>query len=115
MLFHPALRIQSCKWLSIQSAHRREQESKVVTSGISAEQRGQFLAAGIALTAFAVAAYFAYLGHPTEGAIICGADLVALVWVFIMGKKKANDELKEKTTLMKQVTNPGNARQMTKK
>ena len=80
----------------IQSAHRQSLEKKAIGGDTWRSNLGLFAGFIVAVTGWAACAYFAYLGHPTQGAIVAGADLVALVGVFVYGTKSRKAERTQK-------------------
>ena len=79
-----------------QSKHRREMERRVIRSQIIQSYIGQSSALLIALTFLAAAIWCISNGHDVAGSIIGSVDLVALVTIFIQGKKSQKENLAEK-------------------
>lgn len=79
-----------------QSDHRREIETKVITSQISQSSRGQVFGFTIGLVGLGLAFTAALLGHETFATILAAIDIVGLVSVFVIGKREQEKDLKEK-------------------
>lgn len=71
----------------------KEQESAhevtilTVTETAADIKRGQILAFLVTISAFAVAAFLGFLGHPTAAAVVGGTTIVGLVSAFIKGRQ----------------------------
>lgn len=70
-----------------QSAHRIEQESRVIRANTRDSLLGIVSGLTISISAFIVAGIGFYLGHPAAAATICTVDLAAIVGVFVYGTK----------------------------
>lgn len=79
-----------------QSNHRISIENKVVESNIANEKRGQVFAFILALVVIGGAIVLLYTGHDITGFGALLLALVSLVTVFVVGKKKGQQELAEK-------------------
>jgi len=69
-----------------EAEHRRDYNLRVLAATRWETTLGQVFALIVALAAFAVAAYLAYLGHPTASAFFGAATVGGLVAVFIQGR-----------------------------
>ena len=79
-----------------QQQHRHELEATVVKGNVSSETRGQYIGAIIAVVVLGSGTYLAAIGHAITGSIFVGVDLVALVSVFVLGKRAQRQELEKK-------------------
>ena len=79
-----------------QSQHRETMEAAVVHSNILSQKRGSWFGFIIAMTAILGGIYLIKLGLHTEGLSAIIGSLVALAAVFIYGKKKEGEELRQK-------------------
>lgn len=75
-----------------QGAHRRELESTIVHGSERRANRGQILGFVIALIFLAASVWVILAGYPVPGLILGGADLVALVTVFVIGRRTENGD-----------------------
>lgn len=71
-----------------QSAHRIELEGLVIRSDIRKSERGQWFGLVVALAGLAAAVILGISGHEIAGGIIGSVDLVALVGIFVYGRKQ---------------------------
>ena len=85
-----------------QERHRQELEAAVVQAGIRSQRLGLHYGLAIAVVAFVVAAFVAYIGHPIEGTFLGTVDLVGLAGVFVYGSREQRAERREKAALMAQ-------------
>jgi len=81
-----------------QQAHRQGLENRVVDSNIALAQRGQVLGFVIGLVGIAAAAVLVLLDHVWPGLTIFFGDVVALVGVFVYGRRAGKRELRVKDT-----------------
>ena len=58
-----------------------------VRAAVADNRRGQVFGFLVALAAFGTASYLGYLGHGTAAAIVGGGTVVALVTVFVTGRR----------------------------
>jgi uncharacterized membrane protein len=72
-----------------QGSHRRDMERTIVEGGVRGAVRGQIFGLVIGLFGLAAATVCVVSGHGTAGTIIGTVDLVALVSVFVIGKRRA--------------------------
>ena len=68
-------------------ASAREVEGIAVRAVTADNRRGQIFGFLVALVAFGTASYPGYLGHGTAAAIVGGGTVVALVTVFVTGRR----------------------------
>lgn len=68
-------------------ASAREVEGIAVQAATADNRRGQTFGFLVALAAFGTAGYLGYLGHGTAAAIVGGGTVVALVTVFVTGRR----------------------------
>ncbi len=73
-----------------------ELERSVIAADIRSRYVGQVFALVIALAFLAGACFFAYKGHPVEGAALAGVSLAGLVSVFVSGRALQAKERVEK-------------------
>lgn len=83
-----------------QSKHRQQMEAKVVNANIDAQRRGSWQGFVVAMFGLGVAAYLAKLGYPWVAGTLAGGDLLALVGVFVYGKREQRREREQKFNLM---------------
>jgi len=76
-----------------QSAHRIELEGCVIRSDIRKSERGQWFGLIVALSGLAAAVALGIAGHGVAGGIIGSVDLVALVGIFVYGRKQKTKTL----------------------
>ncbi len=76
------------KHMEIQREHRIELEKKALRSSLTQSNTGQYMAFFIALIFGAGAYDLIKSGHDIAGTILGSVDLVGLVSVFILGKRK---------------------------
>jgi uncharacterized membrane protein len=88
-----------------QSAHREAMETAVVDAGIESQARGSWFGFIIAMTAIVGGIYLITIHQSTAGLTAIIGSLVALTAVFVIGKKKATKELKEKSDALAKRTN----------
>jgi uncharacterized membrane protein len=69
-----------------EQAHRHDIQITSVKTGFEIAARGQHYGLAVAILVLTLAAIFAFLGYPVEGAAIATADLVALTAVFVIGR-----------------------------
>lgn len=83
--------------LSIEQArHRMSCETKVVDEKISARKQGMACGLAVALSAFAVSAYFGHLTLQTAAIWAALSPVCGLVATFVVGKRNEREELKVK-------------------
>ena len=68
-------------------ASAREVEGIAVRAATADNRRGQIFGFLVALAAFGTASYLGYLGHGIAAAIVGGGTVVALVTVFVTGRR----------------------------
>ena len=68
-------------------ASAREVEGIAVRAAVADNRRGQVFGFLVALAAFGTASYLGYLGHGAAAAIVGGGTVVALVTVFVTGRR----------------------------
>ncbi len=76
--------------LQRQTAHRLEMEKGVMHEQIKQSNRGQVYGLIVALSFLVAAFVLIALGHGMYGTIIGSIDLVALVTVFVIGRREEN-------------------------
>jgi uncharacterized membrane protein len=79
-----------------QSNHRMELERKVISSQLLESRLGQIFGFVLGLTGLSLGSWVAVAGQPWAGASIAGTTLIGLVGVFVYGRKKQRQNLKEK-------------------
>ncbi len=82
-----------------QARHRQEMEMLYLKGQSERSDRGQWFGLIVALSGFAVAGLLGTQGHAVAAATIVGADLIALVSVFVIGKRAERTELNQKQPL----------------
>ena len=70
-----------------EQASAREVEEIAVRAVTADNRRGQIFGFLVALAAFGTAGWLGYLGHETAAAIVGGGTVVALVTVFVTGRR----------------------------
>ena len=70
-----------------EQASAREVEEIAVRAATADNRRGQIFGFLVALAAFGTAGWLGYLGHETAAAIVGGGTVVALVTVFVTGRR----------------------------
>ena len=70
-----------------EQASAREVEGIAVRAATADNRRGQIFGFLVALAAFGTASWLGYLGHETAAAIVGGGTVVALVTVFVTGRR----------------------------
>ena len=65
----------------------REVEGIAVRAATADSRRGQIFGFLVALAAFGTASFLGYLGHEIAAAIVGGGTVVALVTVFVTGRR----------------------------
>ena len=70
-----------------EQASAREVEGIAVRAATADNRRGQIFGFLVALAAFGTAGWLGYLGHETAAAIVGGGTVVALVTVFVTGRR----------------------------
>jgi uncharacterized membrane protein len=73
-----------------EARHRRDLERKVVGSDVDRARDGQRMAFALAVFFLGASVWLALAGHPVPGTIIGTVDIVALVTVFIVGRREDN-------------------------
>jgi len=76
-----------------QSAHRQKIESEVVTGNVYSQKTGLWLGFILALIVISSGAWLVYTGRAEWGAGFISVPLVALVSVFVLGKRDQNRQL----------------------
>lgn len=71
-----------------EQAWRHESGRTIIAREAEQGTRGQHYALAIALAVLVLAGYFASRGYPWPGALVGGADLTAMVTVFIVGRRQ---------------------------
>lgn len=84
------------KNIEIQRDHRMKMESKVITSNIVQTYLGQAVGFVVAMTAIILGYLLIMNGKEVTGIVSIIGCLVALVGIFVYGKKTQTDELKSK-------------------
>jgi uncharacterized membrane protein len=84
-----------------QSRHRQGLEKTVVNGNVQSETRGQWMGLIICLAIVGGGIFLAHEGRPVLGGGLVGADLVALVGLFIYGKNRQGRELQNKSEQFK--------------
>jgi uncharacterized membrane protein len=79
-----------------QSKHRQSLESKVIESKCNAEKNGPIYGFIICMTAIIGGIFLIYTGKSPEGLASIGGSLAGLVAVFVYGKRKQAQELRDK-------------------
>jgi len=77
-----------------QSAHRQKIESEVVNGNVYSQKTGLWLGFVLALIVISSGAWLVYNGRIEWGAGFIGVPLIALVSVFVLGKRDQNRELR---------------------
>jgi uncharacterized membrane protein len=88
-----------------QSSHREAIETTVVEAGVKSQIRGAWFGFIIAMTAILGGIYLITIHQSTAGLTAIIGSLAALTAVFVIGKKKATRELKEKSDALAKRTN----------
>ena len=70
-----------------EQASAREVEGIAVRAATADNRRGQIFGFLVALAAFGTASFLGYLGHEIAAAIVGGGTVVALVTVFVTGRR----------------------------
>ncbi|MFW6275566.1 MAG: DUF2335 domain-containing protein, partial [bacterium] len=76
-----------------QSDHRMQLEKKVITSQTTQSLLGQIFGFVIAIVFLIAGIYLVVNGHEAAGITIFGLDIVGLVTVFVIGKRKQKKDL----------------------
>ena len=79
-----------------QSIHRMKIENEVILGQVKQSGRGQTFGLIIAFGALVSSVVLALYGHDTVACIIGGGTVIALVSVFVIGKKEQKEKLAEK-------------------
>lgn len=79
-----------------QSNHRIKIENEVILGQVKQSGRGQTFGLIIAFGALTSSVVLAMFGHDTVACIIGGGTVIALVSVFVIGKKEQKEKLEEK-------------------
>jgi uncharacterized membrane protein len=77
-----------------QSVHRQKLESTVVNGNVYSQKTGLWLGFVLALIVISSGAWLVYTGRVEWGAGFISVPLIALVSVFVLGKRDQNRELK---------------------
>jgi uncharacterized membrane protein len=80
-----------------QSEHRQHLEKTVVENQVQESRRGQVYGLIIGLAGLAVCLMLGLQGHDNVAAVVGGGTLVSLVTVFVIGRRKRTEELKDKS------------------
>jgi hypothetical protein len=75
-----------------QQSHRHRMEERAMRSSITLSGAGLVTGFLIGLAGLGAATWMVILNHDTAGIIIGSADLVALVSVFVYGKRRSRNE-----------------------
>jgi uncharacterized membrane protein len=78
-----------------QSAHRQNIESRVINGNIYSQKVGLWLGFVLAFVVISSGAWLVYDGRIAWGAGFIGIPLVALVSVFVLGKRDQNRQLRQ--------------------
>lgn len=78
-----------------QSAHRQKIEADVIEGNISSQKTGLWLGFILALIVILLGAWLVYNGRVGWGAGFVSGPLIALVSVFVIGKRDQNRQLAE--------------------
>lgn len=84
------------EWTREQSLHRMGIEHLAVSEQLKQDTRGQHYGLIIAVLGLVSATVLGALGHEVTASVIGGGTLVALVTVFVTGKKAQRADLEEK-------------------
>jgi uncharacterized membrane protein len=76
-----------------QSAHRQKIESTVINGNVYSQKTGLWLGFVLALIVISSGAWLVYTGHVEWGAGFISVPLIALVSVFVLGKRDQNRQL----------------------
>jgi uncharacterized membrane protein len=79
-----------------QQSHRMQIEKTAVTRQFNQSSTGQWMGFIIGIVVVLIAAYLGVNGERVLAGILGGGDLVALVAVFVLGKRESSKSLKEK-------------------
>lgn len=86
----------------LQSEHRRQLESQVVSSGVRKSERGLMFGLIIGITAIVTGGLCAVLGKEIAASFIGGGGIVGLVSVFVIGSQQQKSERIHKEKLMQE-------------
>lgn len=80
----------------LQANHRRQLEDKVITAQLKESGVGQWMGFIICFLFLGVSAALILSGHDVSGTILGTVDIVALVSLFVLGKRSQKEDLSEK-------------------
>lgn len=89
-----------------QGDHRRSMEAIVVRGQVANARLGMWLGLVVALVGLGVTAYLGHLGHAVAATIVACVDLVALVGIFVRGKKEEAEQEAKKVSAGKSAAPP---------
>lgn len=84
-----------------QAKHRQHLEEIVIHGNLKSESRGQWMAFVIALTILFGGFALIYLDKNVLGTAFVGGDLVAMIGIFIYGKRDQRQQLRRKAETVK--------------
>jgi uncharacterized membrane protein len=88
-----------------QSTHREALETTVLSASVTSQKRGSYFGFIISMTAILGGIYLIALGKSVQGLVAIISSLTALTVVFVLGRKKQDKELKEKSEALAKRTN----------
>jgi hypothetical protein len=80
-----------------QSPHREALETTILNASIASQKQGSFFGFIISMTAILGGILLIALGKSVQGLVAIISSLTALTVVFVLGKRKQDKELKEKS------------------
>ncbi|MCS2146891.1 DUF2335 domain-containing protein [Scandinavium manionii] len=75
-----------------EQAHRHEMDSTAVNGAIRKDKRGQWMGFSIAFIILAIASVFAWRGNTTFAGSLIAIDLLGLVSIFVLGRRRAKSD-----------------------
>ena len=93
---HPGAAALIISVFESQSKHRQTLESTKLNADIASEKRGSWQGFGIAVIGLGIAGLLGYTGHDWAAGILGTVDLVSLVTVFVVGRRRVVRELTAK-------------------
>jgi uncharacterized membrane protein len=87
------------KMAEAQSNHRQELEKAIIKSDIKLAERGQSYAFSLAVLSLSMTGLFAYMGETALATLLGGTTVIALVSLFMRGRKGRDTGIKDKSTV----------------
>lgn len=80
-----------------QSAHREALETTILNASVARQKQGSYFGFIISMTAILGGIFLIALGKSVQGLVAIISSLTALTVVFVLGKRKQDKQLKEKS------------------